>query len=128
MEEYTPVNETEAVAAPAQVSFIDAIKLFFIHYADFKGRSRRSEYWWAWLFTALVAGVLSAIVPALSGVWSLAILVPSLAISVRRLHDIGKSGWWYLICLIPLVGSIILLVWSCKDSGPDNQWGPNPKA
>ena len=59
--------------------------------------------------------------------WSLATLVPQIAITIRRLHDIGKSGWYYLIGLIPLVGGIILLVWMCQDSTEDNQWGPNPK-
>jgi uncharacterized membrane protein YhaH (DUF805 family) len=109
------------------VSFVDAVKSYFAHYADFKGRSRRSEYWWAYLFTLLVSGVIAAIIPALAGVWSLATLVPSIAVSVRRLHDIGKSGWWLLLALIPLVGGIILLVFCCMDSTADNQWGPNPK-
>ncbi len=114
-------------AAPKpSVGFIDAAKLFFQKYADFNTRSRRSEYWWASLFTYLVSLVICWI-PIIPWIWSVAILVPNLAISVRRLHDIGKSGWWYLISLIPLVGGIILLVFCCQDSGPDNQWGPNPK-
>ena len=109
------------------VSFIEAIKLFFTRYADFKGRSRRSEYWWASLATFIVTSVLTAIIPNLVGVWNLVILVPSIAICIRRLHDIGKSGWWYLINFIPLVGQILMLIWACKDSTEDNQWGPNPK-
>ena len=110
------------------VSFIEATKLFFIRYVDFKGRSRRSEYWWASLAIGIVGALISSIIPELGGLWNLAILVPSIAICVRRLHDIGKSGWWYLINLIPLVGQIILIIWFCKDSGEANQWGPNPKA
>lgn len=110
------------------ISIVEATKLFFVRYVDFKGRSRRSEYWWASLVIGIVGALLSSIIPQLSGLWNLAILVPSIAVSVRRLHDIGKSGWWYLINLIPLVGQIIMIIWACKDSTEDNQWGPNPKA
>ena len=109
------------------VSFVDAVKLFFTRYADFKGRSRRSEYWWACLATAIVSGVLSSAIPDFAWIWSLIILVPGFAISIRRLHDIGKSGWWHLINFIPVVGQIIFIVFMCKDSTEDNQWGPNPK-
>lgn len=109
------------------VGIVDAAKLYFTRYADFKGRSRRSEYWWATLVISILGSIIGAIVPDLAWIWTLAILVPSLAICVRRLHDIGKSGWWYLIGLIPIVGSILLIVWFCKDSTEDNQWGPNPK-
>ena len=113
---------------PAEsVSFVQAIKLFFKRYTDFRGRSRRSEYWWATLFTIIVGSVLEAILPDFVWIWSLAILVPGLAICVRRLHDVGKSGWFYLWILLPLAGYIIILIQFCKDSAPDNQWGPNPK-
>ena len=109
------------------MNIIEATKLFFVRYADFKGRSRRSEYWWASLSLAVIGAIVGAILGNLSFIWSLAVLVPGIAINVRRLHDIGKSGWYYLIGLIPLVGGIILLVWCCKDSVEDNEWGPNPK-
>ena len=109
------------------VSFIEAVKLAFSHYADFKGRSRRSEYWWFTLFNMIVSGLIGSILPSLAGVWSLVVLIPGLALCFRRLHDTGKSGWWILINLVPLVGSIILLVFMCQDSTADNQWGPNPK-
>lgn len=112
----------------APVSFIDAIKLFFTRYADFGGRSRRSEFWWAILFTNIVSMAFTAIIPDFSWIWTLAILVPSLAIEFRRLHDVGKSAWWLLWNLLPLAGQIILLVQFCKDSTEDNQYGPNPKA
>ena len=109
------------------VSFFEAIKLYFMNYANFSGRSRRSEYWWASLAIAIIGGIISAIVPELAGVWSLATLIPGLAICIRRLHDIGKSGWWYLFNFIPLVGQILLIIRFFKDSAPDNEWGPNPK-
>lgn len=110
------------------VSFIDAVKLFFTRYADFRGRSRRSEYWWVVLFNMIVSGILSTVLPDFAWIWSLVTLVPSLAICVRRLHDVGKSGWWYLWFLLPIIGWIILLIKFCTDSTEDNQWGPDPKA
>lgn len=115
------------MAEVKSVSFIDAVKLAFSHYADFKGRARRSEYWWFTLFKVIVSGLVSSIIPDLAWIWTLAVLIPGLSICVRRLHDIGKSGWYYLIALIPLVGGIIMIVWFCQDSAPANQWGPNPK-
>lgn len=115
------------MAEVKSVSFIDAVKLAFSHYADFKGRARRSEYWWFTLFNVIVSGLVSYIIPDLAWIWTLAVLIPGLSICVRRLHDIGKSGWYYLIGLIPLVGGIIMIVWFCQDSAPANQWGPNPK-
>ncbi len=117
------------------MSFMDAIKSVFTQYAGFSGRARRSEYWYFVLFNAVVSGVLSGIAQsqggiftALSTVYSLGVLIPSIAVCIRRLHDIGKSGWYLLFILIPLVGAIILIVWYCKDSMPgENQYGPNPK-
>ena len=109
------------------VGFIEAIKLAFVHYADFKGRSRRSEYWWFCLFNMIVAGVVSVLLTDFAWVWSLVVLVPGLALSVRRLHDVGKSGWYYLWMFLPLAGPIMILIQLCKDSTENNQWGPNPK-
>ena len=105
----------------------EAFKLYFKRYADFSGRSRRSEFWWANLAINLVTYAIAFVLPVLSSVWALATLVPSIAMCVRRLHDIGKSGWWYLMILVPIVGPILLIVWFCEDSGPDNQWGRSPK-
>jgi uncharacterized membrane protein YhaH (DUF805 family) len=108
-------------------------------YADFSGRARRKEYWMFVLFNVIISIVLTILdsligtmsesgYGVLSGLYSLAILIPSLAVGVRRLHDVGKSGWWLLISLIPLIGSIWLLVLFVTDSQPgDNQYGPNPK-
>ena len=110
------------------------------HYAEFNGRARRSEYWYFVLFNLVISfvigftfGVIAGLLdmPALANLaylWSLAMFIPGLAVSVRRLHDIGRSGWWLLLSLIPLVGAIILIIWYCTDSQPGaNQYGSNPK-
>ncbi|MGW1720804.1 DUF805 domain-containing protein [Streptomyces sp. NPDC002156] len=103
-------------------------------YAVFSGRARRKEYWMAALFSIIISIVLAIIdavigVQILSGLYALAVLVPGLAITVRRLHDTGRSGWWLLIALVPLVGGITLLVFVCLDSDSgENKHGHNPKA
>jgi len=104
-------------------------------YAVFSGRARRAEYWYFVLFSAIasiVLGIISAVIwdkiAILSMMYSLAILIPTLAVVVRRLHDVGKSGWWWFIGLIPIIGIIWLLVLMIIDSNPgDNKYGPNPK-
>lgn len=113
---------------------IDAYVKMLKNYATFTGRSRRSDYWYAFLanfIIGLILGVLKAIVPALlflSVIYSLAVLIPGIALTVRRLHDTGKSGFWIFIAFVPLVGGIILIVFLATDSEPDNMYGPNPKA
>ncbi len=104
------------------------------NYATFDGRARRKEYWMYTLFTiiiSIVLGVVDAVVlkqQILGLVYGLATFLPGLAVSVRRMHDIGKSGWVLLLAFIPLIGAIILLIWSATDSTPGpNQYGPNPK-
>ena len=121
------VTYTQSREPKPSVGFIDAIKLFFTKYADFSTRSRRSEYWWSVLFCALASSLAAGILKDYAWIWSLVVLIPTIAISVRRLHDIGRAGTWYLLNLIPVVGSIILLIWYCQDSTGDNQWGTNPK-
>ena len=121
------VHEGHVVGSSQPVGFLEAVKLAFQHYADFKGRARRSEYWWFTLFNTIASSVIGAIAPDLAWIWTLIVLVPGIALVVRRLHDAGKSGWFYLWGLIPLVGTIIMLIQLLKDSAPDNQWGPNPK-
>ena len=111
-----------------KVSFLEAVKLFFKNYTNFRTRSRRSEYWWIWVFCTVVSGVLAAVLPEVAGLWNLVVLVPNIALGVRRLHDIGKSGWWYLINFIPLIGQVIYFIFMCRDSTEDNRWGVNPKA
>ncbi len=109
-------------------------------YADFSGRARRKEYWMFVLFNtifAIVAMILDNILGIamegigygpLHGLYFLAMLIPGLAVAVRRLHDVGKSGWMILIALIPLVGAIWLLVLMVTDSNPgENEYGHNPK-
>ncbi|TRZ44314.1 DUF805 domain-containing protein [Robertkochia solimangrovi] len=109
-------------------------------YADFKGRARRKEFWMFVLFNiifALIASMLDYFLGIANdygygpiyGVYALFVLIPGLAVSVRRLHDIGKSGWWILLGLIPIIGTIWLIVYYVTDSQPGvNKWGPNPKA
>jgi uncharacterized membrane protein YhaH (DUF805 family) len=123
------------------MSFQDAVRICLQRkYADFNGRARRSEYWFFILFTAIastIGAALDAIFRIRSGTYGgtgpiqgliqLALLVPTLAVGARRLHDTGRSGWWLLIGLIPVVGWIILVVFFVQDSQPDNQYGPNPK-
>ena len=109
-------------------------------YADFSGRARRKEYWMFALFNmifAIVAMILDNVLGIamegigygpLYGLYALAMLIPGLAVGVRRLHDVGKSGWMFLIVLIPLIGGIWLLVLFCTDSKlENNKWGQNPK-
>ena len=121
------VHEGHVVGSSKSVSFLEAVKSAFVHYADFKGRARRSEYWWFTLFNVIVSSVISAIVPDLAWIWTLVVLIPGTALVVRRLHDVGRRGWFYLWILVPLAGYIIMLIQLLKDSAPDNQWGPNPK-
>ncbi|WP_086791130.1 DUF805 domain-containing protein [Streptomyces thermovulgaris] len=102
-------------------------------YAVFTGRARRREYWMFFLVNFIVGLVLAVIgqvldLEILQYLYSLAVLLPGLGVSVRRLHDTGRSGWWLLISLVPLIGAIVLLVFLVSDSQPDtNQYGPNPK-
>ena len=110
-------------------------------YAEFQGRAQRKEYWMFTLFNFLamvLLGIVGALLggggegglgDVLQGLYGLGVLVPGIAVTVRRLHDIGKSGWWGLVALIPLIGSLILIYFAVKDSQPEtNEYGPNPKA
>lgn len=137
------------------ISFPDAVKMFFARYVDFQGRSRRAEYWWVVLFNLIVIGVLMILMTVLGGVnfetgqmgplgflfvgvlvlYGLAIIIPSIALFVRRLHDINQTGWIYLglviagfIPFINLLASIAQLVIACipGTAGP-NKYGPDPK-
>ena len=102
-------------------------------YADFSGRARRKEYWMFYLFNILfsaIAGFLDGIfgLTLLTIIYPLLAFLPGLSVSIRRLHDVGKSGWMYLIVLIPIIGAIWLLVLLCTDSQVGrNLWGDNPK-
>ena len=117
------------------MSFVDAIKSVFTQYVGFSGRARRSEFWYFYLFTILLSIVASIVQRAMTNstngivttIIGLAIILPYLAVAVRRLHDTSRSGWWLLIGLIPVVGTIILIVFWVQDSHGDNQYGPSPK-
>ena len=115
------------------MSFADAVRSVLSKYATFSGRARRSEFWWFTLFSAIVS-TLASVLDATMGtnfvaiIVGLALLLPSLAVTVRRLHDTGRSGWWILIGIIPLIGIIVLLAFECQDSQPStNNYGPSPK-
>ena len=126
------------------MSLIAAVSNVFHNFLNFKGRARRSEYWMFYLFRFLVYVSLSIlavillgsgaepelaiIVFATSGIFSLAMILPELAVSCRRLHDIGQSGAYLFLLLLPAVGAILLLIWAFQDGQPwTNQYGPDPK-
>ena len=134
----------QGATRPAQMmSMMDSVnKCLKLGYLDFSGRATRSEYWWFQLALGVgmmmlmmvfmgagmaVGGDIGAILAIIPFLGYLAIFLPLLAVSVRRLHDLGKSGWMLLLGLIPFVGSILLLVWFVSDGEPqDNQYGPVP--
>ena len=102
-------------------------------FAQFSGRAGRAEYWWFVLANFIITLVLSALSRAswlfavVSLGYSIAVLVPSIAVGIRRLHDTGRSGWWLLIILVPLVGIIVLVVFLATDGAPGpNRYGPPP--
>ena len=116
--------------------YIDVLK----KYAVFSGRARRKEYWFFFLFNLIISIILNLIdnatgtfdpetgVGILGTIYLLAVLIPAIAVTIRRLHDTGRTGWWILISFIPLIGAIVLLVFLVFDSEPEsNQYGPNPK-
>ena len=128
------------------MGFATAVKSFWSNYTNFSGRARRSEYWFIQLFLVLTNLAVAAIDLALMNgdlerfianggggivglIWILATIVPAVAVLVRRLHDTSRSGWWALIGLLPIVGAIILLVFTLQDSASgENTYGPSPKA
>ncbi|MBX9427187.1 MULTISPECIES: DUF805 domain-containing protein [Streptomyces] len=105
----------------------------FKKYAVFSGRARRKEFWMFQLISLIVSIILYGIdlaigMPLLGSLYALAILLPALGLFVRRLHDTDRSGWWILIGLVPLVGSIVLIVFACLEGDQrENGHGPNPK-
>lgn len=111
------------------MSFAESIRVCFKKYATFEGRARRSEYWWFALFTGIIF-IVTEVLDAAAGtpifviLALVALLLPSIAVAVRRLHDTTRSGVWYFISLVPLIGGIILLVFLATDSTPgSNQYG-----
>ena len=111
--------------------YTDVIK----KYAVFNGRAARPEYWWFLLINVIIAAVLNLVFSAIGGrsnivsdLYSLAVLLPSLGVAIRRLHDTNRTGWWVLLSFIPIIGWIVLIVFlaTASDPGPNN-YGPNPQ-
>ena len=109
-------------------------------YAVFAGRARRKEFWFFVLFNTLIAIALAVIdmltgtfdedvgLGLLSGLYAVAMILPSIAVTVRRLHDTDRSGWWYLLVFLPVIGGLVILVFMCLNGTPGgNRFGPNPK-
>ncbi|MCM3617018.1 DUF805 domain-containing protein [Sutcliffiella horikoshii] len=109
----------------------------FRNYFNFSGRARRKEYWiftivnflifWSVLYLLDITVPSDLVAIIFASVFLLVTLIPSLSVMIRRLHDIGKSGWWYFIVLIPIAGAITLFVFTCMESEPDNRYGTNPR-
>ena len=111
-------------------SFKDCYIKFWENYTNFSGRARRSEYWYVVLANVLVSlvNMIPYVGQVIGGLYMIAVLVPTLALMVRRLHDLGKDWYYIFFALIPLAGQIILLVWFCTDSqAGENEFGKNPK-
>ena len=137
----TPTDVGIDAAELPMVDFGTAVKLGFQRYVDFSGRSTRAEYWWWGLFT-VVASLALFIADNLTGnsstfgwlgglldtLFTLATIIPSLALGVRRLHDINRTGWWLLLWFVLVIGWIVLIVWAIErgDEGP-NKYGPDPR-
>ena len=127
------------------MKMMDAVKHVFNNFAVFSGRARRSEYWYFILFNMLVTAVMSVFGKRTSAefagqiititqnkllsVYQLVVFIPGLAVTVRRLHDVGRSGWCYLWILFPVAGVIMVLIWLCREGERRaNRFGPDPKA
>ena len=117
---------------PAPITPVDAVKKAIDNYANFEGRATRPEFWWV-VLAVFVGSIITSIIDSVIGIpltgilFTLAIIVPYLAVGARRLHDTAKSGWWLLIGLIPCVGTIVLIVLTVQPGTPGpNQYGPPP--
>jgi uncharacterized membrane protein YhaH (DUF805 family) len=104
------------------MTFTDAVSTCFKKYATFDGIAERSEYWWFFLFCVLMSAVLGLFSDAVGAAFSIATLLPSLAVGARRLHDTDRSGWWQLLMFIPLIGWIVLIVFFAQE-GKSNRYG-----
>ncbi|MCW2777488.1 MAG: hypothetical protein JWN17_1213 [Frankiales bacterium] len=131
---YAPSPDGGGAGSPGgRPGLADAVRSGLRQYVVFAGRARRAEYWW-FVLGASLAYVVAVVLDAAIGttlftpVALLGLFLPTLSVLVRRLHDTGRTGWWYLVALVPLVGSIVLLVFLTRDSDPGaNAYGPSPK-
>jgi uncharacterized membrane protein YhaH (DUF805 family) len=98
------------------MDFQTSVKTCFSKYVDFSGRASRPEFWWFFLFCFIASVVLSIISQSLSGLFSLATLLPSLAVGARRLHETNRSGWWQLLWFVPIIGWIIIIVFLAQEA------------
>lgn len=109
------------------MTFSESIQACFSKYADFNGRAKRPEYWWFALFTLLVSLGLGIVSDIVSALFSLATLLPSLAVGARRLHDTKRSGWWQLLWLVPVIGWIVVIVFLVQEGSTEaNEYGSAP--
>ena len=104
------------------MTFVESLQICFKKYADFNGRAKRHEFWWWALFVFLISLAAQMLSNTLSMLVSLGTLLPSLAVGARRLHDIGRSGWWQLVGLIPFLGWAVMIYWAVQDSAGPNQY------
>ena len=104
------------------MTFFESIRTCFTKYADFKGCAGRSEFWWWVLFYILASAALGLVSQVLAGIFSLATLLPYIAVTARRLHDTDRSGWLQLLALIPLIGWIILIIWCVQEGKQPNRF------
>ncbi|QUJ75972.1 DUF805 domain-containing protein [Sulfitobacter albidus] len=130
-----PVSDMQDPAREDANSFMGALKDGFARYVDFRTRSTRSQFWWWMVWMILLGGLTGGLDAALgfydvgpiNGLFSLATLLPSIAVAIRRLHDIGRTGWWVLLYFIPILGWIVLIIFYCQRSQDHaNQWGNEP--
>jgi uncharacterized membrane protein YhaH (DUF805 family) len=113
------------------MGFWQAVASGFSNYVGFSGRACRSEYWY-WVLFVLLCSIAASIIDAVLGVYlitslvNLAVFLPGLAVGIRRLHDLDRTGWWVLLVFIPIVGAIILIIWACtKGTEGPNRFGPD---
>ena len=110
------------------MDFVTAVKTCLSKFVDFSGRASRSEFWWFFLFQVVVAIIASFLGETISGIVGLILLLPSLAVGARRLHDIGKSGWFLLLAIIPLVNLVLIYFFVQPSQPQDNAFGAVPAA
>jgi uncharacterized membrane protein YhaH (DUF805 family) len=108
------------------MTFVESVRTCFTKYADFSGRASRSEFWWWVLFCVIATMALGAISHKLEAAFTIATLLPALAVGARRLHDTDRSGWLQLLGLVPIIGWIVLIVWCAQEAKEPNRFGAVP--